>query len=178
METTNSNKLTLAVLGTLLGTMALGIFTNAVFAPHKAVKPGYALPAAEEAAAPAAAKGPPEEPLPALLAKADPAKGAADTKPCQVCHNFEKGAAAKVGPPLYGVVGRPVASVADFNYSDTLKKMGGTWTYEELFEFIKSPKTMEPGTKMTFPGDPDAHMRADILAYLQTLSDSPVPFPK
>ena len=56
--------------------------------------------------------------------------------------------------------------------------MGGTWTYEELFEFIKSPKTMEPGTKMTFPGDPDAHMRADILAYLQTLSDNPVPFPK
>lgn len=178
METTNSNKLALAVLGTLLGTMALGIFTNAVFAPHKAMKPGYALPAAEEAAAPAAVKGPPEEPLPALLAKADPAKGATDTKPCQVCHNFEKGAGAKVGPPLYGVVGRPVASIAGFNYSDTLKKMGGNWTYEELFQFLKSPKEMEPGTKMTFPGDPDAHMRADILAYLRTLSDTPVPFPQ
>ena len=97
METTNSNKLVLAVLGTLLGTMALGIFTNAVFAPHKAVKPGYALPAAEEAPAPAAAKGPPEEPLPALLAKADATKGAADTKPCQVCHNFEKGARPRSG---------------------------------------------------------------------------------
>ena len=167
METTNSNKLALAVLGTLLLTMALGIFTNAVFSPHKAIKAGYDLPAAQEA-----------EPLPALLAKADPAKGANDTKPCQACHSFDKGGPAKVGPPLYGVVGRPVASIAGFAYSDVLKGMGGNWSYENIFNFIKSPKAMEPGTKMTFPGEPDAHKRADILAYLQTLSDSPVPFPK
>jgi cytochrome c len=179
METTNSNKLALAVLGTLLATMALGIFTNALFAPNRAVKAGYALPAGQEAAAPAApANAAPEEPLPALLAKADATKGAADIKACQACHNFQKGAAAKVGPPLYGVVGRPVAAVAGFGYSDTLKKMGGAWTYEELFGFIKSPTGMEPGTKMSFPGEPDAHKRADILAYLQSLSDDPVPFPK
>ena len=178
METTNSNKLALAVLSTLLATMALGIFTNAVFAPMKAVKPGYALPGAQEAAAPAPVNAAPEEPLPALLAKADAAKGAADTKPCQACHSFEKSGPAKVGPPLYGVAGRPVASIAGFGYSDTLKKMGGDWTYEELFDFIKNPKGMEPGTKMSFPGEPDPHKRADILAYLQTLSDNPVPFPK
>ncbi|MGO8833987.1 MAG: c-type cytochrome [Roseiarcus sp.] len=177
METTNSNKLALALLSTLLATMALGIFTNAIFAPNKAMKPGYALPVATEAAAPPP-KAAPEEPLPALLAKADPTKGQADTKACQACHNFQKGAAAKVGPPLYGVVGRPVASIAGFNYSDTLKKMGGNWTYEELFNFIKSPTGMEPGTKMSFPGEPDAHKRADILAYLKTLSDNPVAFPQ
>jgi cytochrome c len=179
METTNSNKLALAVLGTLLATMALGIFSSAVFAPHKAIKPGYALPAAEEAAAPTPpADTAPEEPLPALLAKADPKKGESDTKPCQACHSFDKGGPAKVGPPLYGVVGRPVASIAGFGYSDILKSMGGDWSYDKIFAFIKNPKAMEPGTKMTFPGEPDAHKRADILAYLQTLSDSPVPFPK
>jgi cytochrome c len=178
METTTSNKLALAVLGTLLATMALGIFTNAIFAPHKPVKPGYDLPGQQEVAAAPAAPAEPDEPLPALLAKADPVKGQNDTKACQACHNFEKGAPAKVGPPLYGVVGRPVASIAGFAYSDVLKGMGGDWTYDKIFSFIKNPKAMEPGTKMSYPGEPDAKKRADILAYLKTLSDSPVAFPQ
>jgi cytochrome c len=179
METTNSNKIAMGVLGVLLATKALGVFTSAVFYQHAPAKPGYELPAGTEAAAPAAAPaGAPEEPLPALLAKADPAKGQADTKPCQACHSFDKGGPAKVGPPLYGVVGRPVASIAGFGYSDDLKKMGGDWTYDKIFAFINDPKKMEAGTKMSFPGEHDAKKRADILAYLQTLSDSPVPFPK
>ena len=177
METTNSNKLALALLGTLLLTTALGVFTNALFAPHRAPKPGYELPGAQEAAAPAPTNAPPEEPLPALLAKADPTKGAGDTKPCQACHSFDKGGAAKVGPPLWGVVGRPAASVAGFAYSDALKGVGGDWTYDKIFTFIKSPKAFAAGTKMTYPGEPDPLKRADILAYLRTLSDNPVPFP-
>ena len=179
METTNSNKLVLGFLGVLLATKALGVFSSAIFAPHLPLKAGYELPAAAEAAGPAAG-GPaaPEEPLPALLAKADPAKGLADTKPCQACHSFDKGGPAKVGPPLYGVVGRPVASVPGFGYSDDIKKMGGNWTYESIFGFVKAPKAMIAGTKMSYPGEPDSHKRADILAYLQTLSDAPVAFPK
>jgi len=179
METTNANKMALGILGTLLATMALGVFTNAVFAPHKPLKAGYELPAAEEAKAAApAAGGAPEEPLPALLAKADPVKGQADTKACQSCHSFDKGGPAKVGPPLYGVVGRPVASIPGFAYSDGFKAMGGNWDYAGINKLITNPKAMAPGTKMSFPGEPDAHKRADILAYLQTLSESPAPFPK
>jgi cytochrome c len=116
-------------------------------------------------------------PLPVLLAKADPQKGENFAKPCTVCHNFEKGAGAKVGPPLYGIVGRPVASVPGYSYSDSLKSMGGTWTFDKLFQFISNPKAMASGTKMTFPGEPDPAKRADIIAYLDTLSDNPVPLP-
>src|SRR5579864_3628096 len=171
METTTSNKIALAVLGSLLLTMALGIFTNAVFAPHWAKKPGWDLPALKEGASNAApAQAQQDPPLPPLLAKADPKKGENDTKPCQACHDFSKDGKAKVGPPLYGVVGRKVASVPGFGYSDVLKGMGGEWTYDELFKFIKGPQAMEPGTKMTFPGEPSPEKRADILAYLQTLS--------
>src|SRR6202034_681361 len=104
-----------------------------------------------------------------LLAKADPVKAQNDTKACQACHSFDKGGPAKVGPPLYGVVGRPVASVGGFAYSDVLKGMGRDWTDDRTFTFIKSPKTMKPGTKMPFPGESEEHKRADILAYLQTL---------
>ena len=179
METTTSNKIALAVLGALLLTMALGIFTNAVFAPHHPLKAGWDLPAPKETeVASAETKPQADPPLPPLLAKADPKKGEGYTKPCQACHDFSKDGKAKVGPPLYGVVGRKIASVPGFAYSDVLKGMGGEWTYDKLFQFIKGPQAMEPGTKMTFPGDKDAQHRADILAYLQTLSDNPVPFPK
>jgi len=179
METTNSNKIVMGVLGVLLATKALGVFMSAVFYHPAPAKPGYALPAGTEAAAPAA-KGPaaPEEPLPALLAKADAAKGQADTKACQACHSFDKGGPSKVGPPLWGVVGRKVASVDGFAYSDSLKAAGGDWSYEALNHWIANPKGMASATKMAFNGEADAHKRADILAYLQTLSESPVPFPK
>jgi cytochrome c len=178
MQTTDANKIAMALLMVLLLTKALGVFTSAIYAPPTLAKPGFALPSGEEATAAAKPAGPAEEPLPVLLAKADPAKGQADTKVCQSCHSFEKGGVAKVGPPLWGVVGRPVASIAGFSYSDGLKKLGGDWTYEEIYKFITKPKVDVPGTKMTFPGEDDPHKRADILAYLQTLSDSPVPFPK
>jgi cytochrome c len=177
METTNANKIALAVLGAVLGTMALGVFSNAVFAPDKAAQPGYALAGGETAAA-AATPAAAEVPLPGLLAKADAAKGQNDVKACQACHSFDKGGSAKVGPTLWGIVGRPIASVAGFAYSDALKAVGGDWTYDKLNHWITKPAAMAAGTKMAFPGESEASKRADILAYLQKKSDSPVPFPQ
>ncbi len=126
---------------------------------------------------PSAAAAAPAVPVAALLAKADPAKGQADTKVCATCHSFDKGAPAKVGPNLYGVVGRAKGSEAGFAYSDAMKAKGGDWTFDDLNSFITSPKTFVPGTKMGFAGEPDAGKRADIIAYLRTLSDSPVALP-
>ncbi len=119
----------------------------------------------------------PAEPLPVLLAKADPAKGQSAAKKCGACHTFEKGGPNKVGPNLFGIVGRPVASHAGFNYSAALKGKGGDWSYDALDKFIHAPKAAVPGTIMAFAGVNPAKERADILAYLRTLSDSPVPLP-
>jgi cytochrome c len=179
MDHVNVNRVSLTALGAVLFVMLLTAFSNLVLSPRTPKTPGFALPtsgpATEAAAGPAEPEAPP---LPALLAKADAAKGAQYAKVCQTCHNFEKGAAAKIGPPLWGVVGRPIASIPGFAYSDSLKGVGGNWTYEALNVMVSNPKKEASGTKMTFPGEKDPQRRADILAYLQTLSDSPVPFPK
>jgi cytochrome c len=179
MDSFEFNKIAGGLLGTLLFTMALGVFSDGIFSHAKLAKPGYDLPAAEEggaeggAAAPAAAA-----PLPERLAKADPKKGEASAKACTACHNFEKGAGAKIGPPLYGVVDRARASVPGFAYSDAMKSKGGNWTFDELDKFVANPKGDIPGTKMAYAGEKDPQKRADIVDYLNSLSDSPKPLPK
>lgn len=179
MESLEFNKVAGAILGALLFTVATGIIADAIFEVPEPSKPGYALPAAKtEGGTEKAAKPAASVPLPNLLAKADPKKGEADTKPCQTCHNFQKGAGVKIGPPLYGVVGRKKGSVPGFAYSDGMKAKGGTWTFADIDTFITKPAAYVSGTKMTFAGEPDPMKRADIVAYLRTLSDNPVPLPK
>ena len=143
-------------------------------------KPGFEVAEMKEAAGGAAAgetPAAPDPPVAEALKKADADNGNKLTRPCQACHSFDKGGANKVGPNLWGVVGRKVASVDGFAYSDAIKTMGGTWGYEQLYKFLASPKTMVAGTKMSFAGYPKFDNRADVIAYLRTLSDSPVPLP-
>ena len=116
--------------------------------------------------------------LPAL-AKADPKKGEGDVALCKVCHSFDKGAPSPVGPNLYGVVGRKIASFEGFSYSPALKgKQGeGEWTFEHLDLWLTNPQAFASGTTMAFPGLPDLATRADVIAFLRTKSDNPVPLP-
>ncbi|MBV9758731.1 MAG: cytochrome c family protein [Alphaproteobacteria bacterium] len=146
-------------------------------AEAEAEKPAAAPAAAagEKPAQPAAPSGPSFD---ALLAKADPAKGKADAETnCTICHTFGKGEPAKIGPNLYGIVGAPRAHMAGFDYTAGLKKLGGTWTYDELNHWLTDPAAMVPGTRMIFPGIKSEKERADVVAYLRTLSDHPEPLP-
>lgn len=138
-----------------------------------------ATPASASAAkaAPAKAKEAAIEDIKPLLAKASVDEGQKLFKKCQVCHTAAKGAGNKVGPDLWNVVGRAKASVEDFKYSDPLKGKGGEWTYDDLDHFIANPKDYVPGTKMTFAGMKKVDERADVIAYLRTLNDSPPPLP-
>jgi cytochrome c len=178
MDSFELNKIMGAVLGALLFAVGLNIFSGILFTPKKHAVPGYDLPVPQEETAGGGGQAQAQDqPLPVLLASADANKGQNAAKKCAACHTFDKGGPNKVGPNLYGVVGRPVASHAGFNYSAALKAKGGEWTYEEIGKFIKNPKADVPGTIMAFAGVPSGQERADILTYLRTLSDNPVPLP-
>jgi len=177
------NKIIGWVLFTFLLVFGLNELAHIVYHAPKPAKQGMTVEVtasksaekSKEAAAPALA------PIAPLLAKADAAKGQADAKACQACHDFTKGGPNKVGPNLWGVVDRPIASEAGFNYSDVLKgkgKAGDKWTFQDLNHWLHKPKEFAPGTKMGFAGISNDQKRADVIAYLRTLSDNPVPLPK
>ena len=103
----------------------------------------------------------------ALLASADPAAGEKVFGKCKACHKLD--GSKGTGPHLDGVVGRPVASVADFAYSEAMVAHGGNWDAEPLQAFLADPKGVVPGTKMAFAGLPKPEDRANLIAYLQTV---------
>ncbi len=112
------------------------------------------------------------------LATADPARGEKLFLQCRACHVSEPTVEHTVGPNLWGIVGRPVGSQAGYAYSDGLKTLGGRWDYERLSRYLHDPQSLAPDTRMIFAGIARAQDRADLLAYLRTLSDDPVALPK
>ena len=180
MNSWQFNKMAGAVLGTGLLVLGLQNLGGVIFHPTapSEEKPGFAIEVAQ-AETPAAGETPAAAvPIATLLAKADPKKGAEVAKACLACHNLEKGGPNKTGPNLWDVVERDMGKHDAFAYSDGMKGMGPQkWTYENLNKFITAPKEFVKGTKMGFGGLKNDAKRADLLAYLQTLSDSPKPFP-
>jgi cytochrome c len=179
MNSFELNKILGAILGTCLVLLALNITAGAVFAPQKPAKPGFDIAVKEvgEEKGGAATKEP-EQPIETLLAKASVEKGQAAAKQCQACHTFEKGGPNRVGPNLWNVVNRARASEAGFNYSAAMKGKGGNWSFDELNKFLANPRGYVPGTAMTFAGLSRPEQRADLIDYLHTLADNPVPLPK
>jgi cytochrome c len=178
MDSFEFNKVAGALLATCLALLALNITAEAIFAPHHPAKPGFEIEVKPEGPAGGAeAKAAPDEPIEKLLASSNVERGQASTKACAACHTFQKGGQNGQGPNLYGVVGRARASAPGFAYSDAMKAKGGEWTVDDLNKFLTSPKDFVPGTKMNFPGFSKGGQRADVVAYLNSLADTPKPLP-
>lgn len=179
MDSFELNKIIGAVLGTLLFVMGVGFLAEAIYHPIEDRGPGYDLPEPEGTETAEAPAGPTVEPIAVRLAAANAEAGAAAVRKCQSCHNFGEGEGHKTGPALWGTVGNPIGGHEGYSYSAALQERnaaGETWNYENLDEWLAGPTTFAPGTKMTLSvSSPEE--RADILAYLQTLSSEPVPFP-
>ena len=199
MDSFEMTKIAGAVLSALLLIFGTKTFIEST-SHHKPAKPGFELQAAAEPAAEAPAEGAAAEApadgkaaeathaaapagdigpdAVALLSKANAENGKAIFAKCKSCHSAEKGKPNGVGPNLYGVVNRPKAKAEGFKYSEAMIAKTGEWTFENLSHFIANPKAYVAGTKMVFKGLPAAAERADLIAYLATLADTPVALPK
>lgn len=182
MDSFEWNKIAGWVLAAFLVIMGITTATGSIFRPHKPAKPGYDVCANNsceaEASAGGAAEAAPAYDLGTLLAAANVTKGETTFKKCATCHSIDKGGPNKTGPNLWNILHRNHASAPGFAYSDGVKaKAAEAYTYDSLNHWIESPKTAVPGNKMSFGGLRKPEERADLLAYLNTMGDSPVAFP-
>lgn len=175
-----TNKIAAAVLLAGLVAMVVGKVADGLYDQNKpAEKRGYSIAGAEEAGAGASAVAEvkPVDILP-FLAKAEASVGEGLVKPCVACHTFDQGGPAKVGPNLYGVVGNHHAHMEGFAYSKPMAALTDKkWDFQALSEFLEKPAKAIPGTKMAFAGIKKPEDRASVIAYLNSLSASPVPVP-
>ncbi len=172
------NKIAGAILTGGVVAMLSGFVAGKLYHPETLHEPAYKVALPDDGGA--KPEKPKEESVLPLLAAANVEAGKKATQACAACHSFDQGGANKVGPNLWGIVDSEPASVAGYSFSPALEKLkteGKKWTYTDLDHFLADPKDYAPGTKMTYNGIKQLGKRADVIAYLRTLSDSPAPLP-
>jgi cytochrome c len=177
MASLETNKALAAILTAGIIASGSGVISRIIYHPSMPEENAYVIEVPEEGTDGTAAEAE-VTPLPVLLAAASPEDGEGEARKCGACHTFEQGGAAKIGPPLWGVVGRDIAAVDGFAYSDALLEREGDWSFEALSAFLENPKGWAPGTKMAFAGIRNPEDRADVLVYLRSLAESPAPLPE
>lgn len=171
------NKIFAAVLVAGITASFSGFVAYSAIHPKKLVENAYPIDGVAEAGSTVVAVPAGPEPILALMATADVARGEQAARACAACHTFNKGGAQGIGPNLYDVVNGGKAHVPGFAYSNGLKAAEGSWSYESLNHFLWKPKSYISDTKMNFVGLRKAEDRAAVIAWLRTLSASPAALP-
>jgi cytochrome c len=173
------NKIAGWVLAAAISVLGLSILTGYLFPTAGPEQRAYVVEGVEaEAGAAGGATAEAERPIEFYLATADVAKGEAQFKKCASCHSIDKGGAQGIGPNLYGIVGAKHAHIPGFGYSDAMKATGDkVWDWQGLSAWLQNPKKYIPGNKMSFAGISKPEDRANLIAYLNSKSDSPMAAP-
>lgn len=175
------DKIIIAVAVALLIIIMSANIGSMIYVPNLVpLKKGFKVDIAEiNSGGQTASQGLPEEiDIIKVMENADPSAGKQVFSQCAVCHTIDKGGANKVGPNLWGVVGANTARVDNFAYSSAMNKRkdeGGKWDLEALYRYLYAPKQYVPGTKMAFAGVKKDKDRTNLIAYLNTMSDHPLP---
>lgn len=179
MDSFEFNKIAGAILGTLLLVMGLGIVAETIFHSGEMETPGYVVDVPEDDSSTQTAAAPAEVPIAVLLASASAEDGESVAKKCAACHSFDEGGANKVGPNLWNIVNATPAASDGFKYSSAMQAYGAenVWAFENLNNFLAAPKKYISGTSMGFVGLKKPDERADMIAYLRSLSNAPAALP-
>jgi cytochrome c len=182
MDSFEVNKILGAVLASLTFVVALSIFAEQLYKPKKPAQPGFTVAIQDTAPTGGAqtAVTPQAVDIAAVMAQADASRGQAAFRQCASCHTVDKGGRNGAGPNLWNTVGETKGHAQGFNYSAPMRQRQGAgerWDYEQLYRFLENPRGYMPGTTMSFAGVRRSGERADIIAYLRALADTPKPLP-
>ena len=179
MDSFEINKIIAAVLLIALLVIGIGKISDIAFQVDKPEKSAYKVDIQEstQILSSTAEKIEEKVDISALLALGDVSHGEKVFKKCSACHLVNKGGENKIGPALYGVIGRKVASKQDYKYSKAMAAYDKDWTFEEMNGYLKKPQSYIKGTKMAFAGLRKEKDRASVILYLNQNSDNPLPLP-
>ncbi len=171
------NKIVAAIIFGVLLVFGVGKFTDWLFYVEKPTEPAYKMDAPTAKVVSAQSSGSGSVDIKAFLALGTIEHGKKVFKKCSACHVVAKGGKNKIGPTLYGVLGKKSGSVPDYKYSKALAAYGKVWSYEEMNGFLIKPAAHIKGTKMAFAGLKNEKDRASVILYMNSQSDSPLPKP-
>ncbi len=173
------NKIAGAILGTLLVLFGVAEVSHILYHSHAPDEPAYFVDVGDAGGAEeedAVEAGPPD--FGALLRNASVDAGARVANKCVACHVFEKGGGNRTGPALYGIMGNEAGEVAGFSYSNAMAAYDQAWLYQNMYDYLENPRGYLSGTAMNFAGLRKQEERINLIAYMRTLDDNPLPLPE
>ena len=175
MDSFEINKIIAAVLVVFVVVFGISKISNVIYHVEKPNKSAYLVEANTESSS--GTKAIATVDISALLSMGDADHGKKVFKKCSACHVVAKGGKNKIGPVLYGVMGRKSGAISDYKYSKALIAHAKTWSYEEMNLYLIKPQAHIKGTKMAFAGLKSEKDRASVMLYMNSMSDKPIQNP-
>ena len=171
------NKIIASIILAVILVLGINKITDIIFYVEKPEKSAYQVASVSTASTEttSASSSAGSGDIMALLALASVADGEKVFKKCAACHSIAKGKGNKIGPALFGVLGREAGSLADYKYSKAMMAHASPWTFEEMNGFLIKPRDWIKGTKMSFAGLKSKNDRVAVILYMNEKTDNPLP---
>ena len=173
------NKILVSIVFTIILILGINKIADSIFFVEKPEQSAYQVANVTSASTTTASEGSSEESIAgnimALFESTSATDGEKVFKKCAACHSITKGGANKIGPALWGILGRKAGSLADYKYSKAMIAFGKQWSFEQMDGFLSKPKEWVKGTKMSYAGLKNAKDRAALILYMNDNTDNPLP---